>query len=82
MLDRCLEQIGEHHESDWGGAIVSNRAWVKLGCLFVIGVPSALATVQGISLSPTVAAVMTLANLLAGLILSELEPGWRNPPQQ
>lgn len=53
---------------------------VKVVCLTIIGAPPLIASTQGIEAPPIVVLLLGLAAMAAGLVMAELEPGWRGGP--
>lgn len=51
------------------------KSIIKVACLSAIAVPGAMAAVSGLTISPEATAVMTVMSIVAGLTLSEIQPG-------
>lgn len=55
---------------------MSVQALLKVICMTVIGAPPIVAATQGLVIPPAASAAMAILSLLAGLALSELQPGF------
>jgi hypothetical protein len=56
---------------------VSNASIIKVICLAIIGVPQIVASTQGIVVPPVVTLLLGVAGMVAGLVLSEMAPSFR-----
>jgi hypothetical protein len=52
---------------------------IKVVCLAVIGVPQIVASTQGIVVPPVVTLLLSVAGMIAGLVMSEMAPSFRQP---
>lgn len=56
---------------------MSNASLIKVVCLAVIGVPQIVASTQGIVVPPVVTLLLSVAGMIAGLVMSEMSPSFR-----
>lgn len=56
---------------------MSNASLIKVVCLAVIGVPQIVASTQGIVVPPVVTLLLSVAGMIAGLVMSEMAPSFR-----
>lgn len=56
---------------------MSNASIVKVICLAIIGVPQIVASTQGIVVPPVVTLLLGVAGMVAGLVMSEMAPSFR-----
>ena len=56
---------------------MSNASLIKVVCLAVIAVPQIVASTQGIVVPPVVTLLLSVAGMIAGLVMSEMAPSFR-----